>query len=108
MPIPTPKPAAVPSAARYQPGARRRRVRVIAALPEGTPSRSRRPLVGGSAAARLALLVQPAVELARVDDAHVLAHRRVPDPAQLGAYHLVAADPVGGQADLGGEARHRV
>src|SRR5918999_3695244 len=98
MPMPRPKPAAVPSAARYQPGARRRRVRVIAAPSQGTGSRALRTLSGGPAAAtrlgRLALLVEPAVEVAFGDHAHVLAHGGVPDPAQLGAHDLIAADPV--------------
>src|SRR5687767_11083458 len=119
MPMPSPKPATVPSAARYQPGARRRRVRVIAAPSQGTDSpggsRPRTPadswaaaesrgrsLVGG------ALVLEPAVKLALGDHAHVLAHRGVADPAQLGARDLVAADPVRREADLGGEARHGV
>src|SRR5918999_941094 len=101
--MPSPKPATVPSVARYQPGARRRRVRVIAAPSQGTDStggsrpptpadswpvpESRRPLSGAPAAARgglLALLVEPAVELALGDHAHVLAHRGVADPARHG------------------------
>src|SRR5919112_2017273 len=109
--MPSPKPATVPSVARYQPGARRRRVRVIAAPSQGTQSWGLRPLSRAPAAARgglLALLVEPAVELALGDHAHVLAHRGVADPAQLGAHDLVAADPVRREADLGGQARHGV
>src|SRR5918999_3135693 len=125
--MPSPKPATVPSVARYQPGARRRRVRVIAAPLQGTDStggsrpptpadswpvpESRRPLSRAPAAARgglLALLVEPAVELALGDHAHVLAHRGVADPAQLGAHDLVAAEPVRREADLRREAGHRV
>src|SRR5688572_32157028 len=113
--MPSPNPATVPSAARYQPGARRRRVRVIAAPSEGTPSRClltlSGPATGTAATARrglLALLVEPAVELALGDHAHALAHRGVADPAKLGAHDLVAADPVRRQADLGGQARHGV
>ena len=196
--MPKPKPTAVPSAARYQPGARRRRVRVISAPSEGTPRARRAPparacrrsragmmsgvealrrstlfgstidcrgcrprracemlsrsgptvplafaaaervaaaaAVGGEdrlavgappppppplprrrrlrrrrgRAARPASVASQASNAAAGHHAHVLAHRRVADAAQLGAHHLVAADAVGRQADLGGEARHGV
>src|SRR5688500_3990574 len=122
--MPSPKPATVPSVARYQPGARRRRVRVIAAPSQGTGSTggsrprtpadswpapaSRRALSRAPAAARgglLALLVEPAVELALGDDPHDLAHRGVADPAQRGAHDLVAADLVRREVDVAGAAR---
>ena len=49
-----------------------------------------------------------AVKAARPHDPHRLAHGRVADAAQLGADHVVLAEPVGRQPDLGGQAGHGV
>src|SRR5215204_7334833 len=106
--MPRRNPAAKPSAARYQPGASSLRVIVIGRSPEspeasdGTGSLRCFPL--GS----LLLVLDPGVELARRDDPHVLTHRGVADAAELGADHLVAADPVGRQAYVRGQARNGV
>src|SRR5687767_7634444 len=106
--MPRPKPSAVPSAARYHPGARSRCVRVIAATPEGTRRRCRRRVSSARSGGRLLLILEPAVELVLLDDADVLAHGRVAQSAQLGADDLVPADAVRRDADLRGQAGHGV
>src|SRR5215213_10360491 len=98
MPVPTPNIRAVPSAARYQPGAVSLWVSVIGSLLHRTSRATR----------LIALLLKPGFVLPRGDHAHQLAHRGVPEPAQLGTDHLVVAEPVRGEADLGREARHGV
>src|SRR5665809_23432 len=96
--MPSKNPRTAPSVARYQPGARRRWVSVIGKSPEGTSS------LGRSRLGCLLLPLDPGVPLILRDHPHVLAHGGVADPAQLGADHLVPADPVGGEADVRGEA----